>query len=564
MLLVGAWPLENYLGKRKLDRTLSEIEAELALLPAIPEKHPMPHADDNFFEAPFVSAMSDISFSPDGDLDFWDRLIYNQPENLSRIEKMNLKNFGSADRYPYTPHLLGSVFRRDWSPVNLEVRAAGFRAKNPDFSHGAGSDDARVILDGLEHAFGNEFAEFEAASQRPHARIPTVPAPEGGLFSGKFSPVSMNALHLQSILFLRMEAALVAGDSDVFWKTDRLVKCFLEGSLHSQDVEEIFLLRQASSYFSLFCLGIHLDSFSETELVEIQQYFSELPFSEGIAAMFMNKVESPSVVEIVKRDRDLANDFSWGPDSWSYKFRRFVARHGPAGLFDRNSAQHKEWIFANELKPWLQLDFKTLATMESRIPDFQDANTFLMFFDFYASGRTQLSLMEAYVLKLHIELACAIERFQKSEGRLPDDQEELVPDYLKAAILDPFDGKAMRFKIYGDEYKLYSIGLDGMDNGGRRDLSKRKSYRAAEGDWVWRSDVEQSAESSLDLEKTLFWITQEESKGGPIGETEIEPLWKVQLKKLESEKQISAKRRHEILLERAKAKIKQDQSKAGH
>ena len=62
--------------------------------------------------------------------------------------------------------------------------------------------------------------------------------------------------------------------------------------------------------------------------------------------------------------------------------------------------------------------------------------------------------------------ALAIEGFREAQKRLPESLAELVPKYLKAIPLDPFDGKPLRFKKREKGYVVYSIGEDGTDDDG--------------------------------------------------------------------------------------------------
>jgi len=62
--------------------------------------------------------------------------------------------------------------------------------------------------------------------------------------------------------------------------------------------------------------------------------------------------------------------------------------------------------------------------------------------------------------------ALAVEGFREAEGRLPQSLDELVPKHLDTVPLDPFDGKPLRFKKREKGYVVYSIGEDGVDNGG--------------------------------------------------------------------------------------------------
>jgi hypothetical protein len=77
---------------------------------------------------------------------------------------------------------------------------------------------------------------------------------------------------------------------------------------------------------------------------------------------------------------------------------------------------------------------------------------------------------------LEVDVACArvqlaLERFKAAGGKYPATLEELVPTYLKALPLDPmvrgpFGYKRIARDNDGREYLLYSVGLDGVDNGG--------------------------------------------------------------------------------------------------
>ena len=50
--------------------------------------------------------------------------------------------------------------------------------------------------------------------------------------------------------------------------------------------------------------------------------------------------------------------------------------------------------------------------------------------------------------------------------KLPTTIKDLVPDFLDAAPLDPFDGKPLRYIQDKPGYSLYSVGKDRIDDGG--------------------------------------------------------------------------------------------------
>ena len=61
----------------------------------------------------------------------------------------------------------------------------------------------------------------------------------------------------------------------------------------------------------------------------------------------------------------------------------------------------------------------------------------------------------------------AIRLFRNDHQRLPASLDELVPAYLTNVPLDPFDGQRLRYKVSETGFDVYSVGLDGTDDGGQ-------------------------------------------------------------------------------------------------
>jgi len=70
--------------------------------------------------------------------------------------------------------------------------------------------------------------------------------------------------------------------------------------------------------------------------------------------------------------------------------------------------------------------------------------------------------------------ALALERFGLANDRLPKDLGEMVPRFLLAIPLDPFDGASLRYKLLPTGYVVYSIGPDGHDDGGKEPPVRRR------------------------------------------------------------------------------------------
>jgi hypothetical protein len=65
-----------------------------------------------------------------------------------------------------------------------------------------------------------------------------------------------------------------------------------------------------------------------------------------------------------------------------------------------------------------------------------------------------------------LRLGVATEKYQLHHGRLPARLEDLAPEFIPSVPTDPFDGKPMKMKRTKRGLVVYSVGPDGIDNGG--------------------------------------------------------------------------------------------------
>jgi hypothetical protein len=65
--------------------------------------------------------------------------------------------------------------------------------------------------------------------------------------------------------------------------------------------------------------------------------------------------------------------------------------------------------------------------------------------------------------------ALAAERYRQKHGRWPEELKDLVPEFLKAVPVDPFDGKPLRYRHDPAGVVVYSAGPDRKDDGGAFD-----------------------------------------------------------------------------------------------
>jgi hypothetical protein len=67
----------------------------------------------------------------------------------------------------------------------------------------------------------------------------------------------------------------------------------------------------------------------------------------------------------------------------------------------------------------------------------------------------------------------AVERYRLKHGKWPESLQVLIAEGLLPAVpVDPFDGKTLRYKLMADGAVVYSVGLDGVDDGGKVNRSR--------------------------------------------------------------------------------------------
>jgi hypothetical protein len=66
-----------------------------------------------------------------------------------------------------------------------------------------------------------------------------------------------------------------------------------------------------------------------------------------------------------------------------------------------------------------------------------------------------------------VPVAFALAAYRADRGEYPADLAALVPKYVPAVSEDIFSGKPLHYKREGPGYVLYSVGQNGIDDGGR-------------------------------------------------------------------------------------------------
>jgi hypothetical protein len=157
-------------------------------------------------------------------------------------------------------------------------------------------------------------------------------------------------------------------------------------------------------------------------------------------------------------------------------------------------------------------EVETPGTERKGLAQFYDRCRYLLSYSVgFQGGRTINRAALGETLRQMTITAIALHRYQLRHGRFPPDMAALVPEYLPAVPFDPMDGHPFRYRPKPDgTFLLYSVGEDGVDNGG--DATPPKSWSTWSSspisvqrgrDLVWPSPAtaEEIAEADKQLEK---------------------------------------------------------------
>lgn len=86
-------------------------------------------------------------------------------------------------------------------------------------------------------------------------------------------------------------------------------------------------------------------------------------------------------------------------------------------------------------------------------------------------------------------IACALERYRLAGGAYPASLTELCPNFMAQIPHDIVNGQSLRYARQGEGFRLYSVGWDLKDEGGRvaRSSDPKPILETAKGDWPWPS-----------------------------------------------------------------------------
>lgn len=134
--------------------------------------------------------------------------------------------------------------------------------------------------------------------------------------------------------------------------------------------------------------------------------------------------------------------------------------------------------------------------------------------------------------------AIALKRFHLKHGSWPGGLAALVPEFLPEIPIDWMDGQPLRYQLRDDgTYLLYSVGGDGIDQGGSPETTVKGSIRWLLGkDFVWPQPATPEEVDAADAEIAAKAAVKAARLGVPVGSlTEAEMMKRYGLIRPESD-----------------------------
>jgi len=327
--------------------------------------------------------------------------------------------------------------------------------------------------------FGEELHTWMEGYLADHADVLRIlheaanePAIRYNLELGKgFNAPLPNLLQIRgSAQLLQLEAYAAAEDGDADRAADAVLAAVaMDRPMRAVPILIMQMIRLACR--SMDCATIKrvlpMTAFSEEQLARMQTALGETDVPEtltnafiGERAMGLAAFENPQQIipQLQEADR-------WLPGASSLAagvVRMSITANGDRERYVRFMS---EMIDASR-----QPTHVALTMMEDRRRDWSAQRSFLP--SFTDQMLPSLSRCENQLARSDADLRCAgaalaVERFRLANGRMPASVPELVPGFLSAPPLDPFDGRPLRWFADAQGYTFYSVGENRADENGK-------------------------------------------------------------------------------------------------
>ncbi len=287
-------------------------------------------------------------------------------------------------------------------------------------------------------------------------------------------------------------------------------------------VDQMIRAAIAGLAFDATSLALQMPGWTEPQLAELQSQWQQLELFEAVSsAMEMERARALELFERARTNGLLQVRGGAAPPPTLSNLKDLFEERVVDALWPMAFSEQDELFYLEALqrqlealrrgsqhKSWRRLSVELTETSRHIESRFNAPGSFR----FSVSGRTLGNWLRAFEHVMRQETqrslmlaAIALQRYQLRYRKLPPNLDSLVPEFLAAVPTDYMNGAPLHYRVERDgSFRLYSVGLDGKDDGGNpQPVAVWRSYSSIfDGrDAVWpRLASSERAHPHVDLE----------------------------------------------------------------
>jgi hypothetical protein len=473
------WAEENWRGKRAWEKFKAEWEAKgekFDLKSFVPPPAP---DEQNFAMTPFLAPLYDFKPNPQPgesrwrDTNAYQKLIeYNK--DMGDVKEAGVWSHGARLNLTGWSEALDGKKNVRASPETPSQRAA----------------TAAAVLTQMKR-FGPVLEELSAASRRPYCRFNI------GYSEENTAAILLPHLALMKKLSqqycLRACAELAAGQGGAALEDIRM-GFYLAESLKDEPFLISGLVRVAIINITLQPVweGLADRRWSDAQLQDLEKQLGKIDLLSGYATTIRGERACGNGILDFLRNTRRIQDFSDNgsqmaplnlmPSGWNYQNELTMNRMYQELMIPT--------VDGTKHRVYLDIATNADAKFNEQLAGRPFVYTVLVKMLFPAVTKSVQKYAYAQSCLDEAAAACALERYRLAKGRFPETLAAVSPQFIEKPPVDVVTGELLKYRLKdAGQFILYSVGWNGVDDGGTRAFAKgtTPSLDIAHGDWVWEN-----------------------------------------------------------------------------
>jgi hypothetical protein len=320
--------------------------------------------------------------------------------------------------------------------------------------------------------FQADFDKIATALKRPYARIvPDYSQPLSMQF-----PNSVTGGAVVRTVEQRAKCHLLVGETEkawqdltLLWDLRRLVEC--QGKFIT--TEGAWMVRGCTAHaLAVLAKGVQTHAWSEPQLLALQGRLKDTDLIAQFAdagrcgrALLLSAFESGALFKAQIAGGGIKE-----------RTMAILVRLAPRGEIYESAS--------NKMRDWQRM-IEVLDSTNGVVPPDEATAAFAR----WKRAQEGLpGLLRSQTLVNEGQIACALERYRLAHGEYPETLEVLAPQFIERLPHDIINGQPLKYRrMEGRGFLLYSVGWNGIDDGGRAVSNPERPENIKSGDWVWET-----------------------------------------------------------------------------